>query len=270
MSKKIKDILLHVSAIIIVVVAEIIGTHQLNLGSVSILLLPMLYAVAFGLAMYFTPVIKKKDSKKAESMVFLAVALLVAKFGAQGGPAITQIIEAGPALILQELGNVGTVIISLPIAILLGLKRETIGMTFSTGREGSLALITEKYGIDSPEGRGVMAMYIFGTIFGAIFFSIFSGIIASIIPLSPLSYAMATGVGSGSMTAAAVGPLVEMFPDKAATISAFSGVSNLLTTVTGLYMSIFIALPLTEKYYAKVTQLKDSKSKKLRRKHDEN
>ncbi|WP_440205863.1 DUF3100 domain-containing protein, partial [Campylobacter coli] len=86
---------------------------------------------------------------------------------------LPKIIAAGPALILQEAGNLATIIISLPLAILLGLRRESIGMTHSIGREPNLALITEKYGITSPEWRGVMSMYIFGTIFGAIFFSIF-------------------------------------------------------------------------------------------------
>ena len=134
-------------------------------------------------------------------------------------------------------------------------------MTHSIGRESNLALITEKFGIASPEWRGVMSMYIFGTIFGAIFFSIFSGIIISILPLSPIAYAMATGVGSGVMTAAALGPLVEMYPDQTSTITAFSGVSNLLTSVTGLYVGMLIALPLTRKYYSLIMNIKNKFTK---------
>lgn len=251
-----KDWRLHTLTFVIVLIAEGIGTHKFNLGPTSLLLMPVVYAVILGLIAYFTPLVKKKQAKHSEPMVFIAVALLIAKFGVEAGPALPKIIAAGPALILQELGNLATILISLPIAIMLGLKRETIGMTHSIGREVNLALITERYKTNSPEWQGVMSMYIFGTIFGAIFFSVFSSVLISILPLHPLSFAMATGVGSGVMTTAALGPLVEAFPDQASTLAAFSGTSNLLTSVTGLYMAIVFALPLTEKYYALVTKLK--------------
>ena len=251
-----KDWRLHTLTFIVVLISEAIGTHKFNLGPTSLLLMPVVYAVILGLIAYFTPLVKKKQAKNAEPMVFIAVALLIAKFGVEAGPALPKIIAAGPALILQELGNLATILISLPIAIMLGLKRETIGMTHSIGREVNLALITERYKTNSPEWQGVMSMYIFGTIFGAIFFSVFSSVLISILPLHPLSFAMATGVGSGVMTTAALGPLVEAFPNQASTLAAFSGTSNLLTSVTGLYMAIVFALPLTEKYYALVTKLK--------------
>lgn len=251
-----KDWRIHLVVLGIVIFTELIGTHEIPLGAGVILLLPMLYAVIIGLTTYFTPLINKNQSKKAESLVFMSVTLLIAKFGVEAGPALPELFAAGPALILQEIGNLATVLVALPLAIFLGLKRETIGMTHSIGREANLALITEKYGISSPEGRGVVAVYIFGTIFGAIFMGLISGFLASILPISPLSFAMATGIGSGSMTAASLGPLVSMYPEMSDTITAYSGASNLLTSVTGLYMSIFIALPLTEKYYALMTKIK--------------
>src|SRR5699024_2039733 len=113
---------------------------------------------------YFTPLVGKKQAKHSEPMVFISVAILIAKFGTEAGPALPKIIAAGPALVLQELGNLGTIFLSLPLAIMLGLRREAIGMTHSIGREANMALITEKFGIESPEWRGVMSMYIFGTI----------------------------------------------------------------------------------------------------------
>ena len=244
-----KDWRLHLVVVGIVIITELIGTHEIPVGPGAILLLPMLYAVIIGLATFFTPLINKKQSKKAETLVFMSVTLLIAKFG----------VQAGPALILQEFGNLATILIALPVAIMLGLKRETIGMTHSIGREANLALISEKYGISSPEGRGVVSMYIFGTIFGAIFLGLTSGLFASILPISPLSFAMATGIGSGSMTAASLGPLLSMYPEQSELITAYSGASNLLTSVTGLYMSIFIGLPLAEKYYSLITKLKSKR-----------
>lgn len=37
--------------------------------------------------------------------------LLMAKYGTNIGPTLPQIIKANPALILQELGNIGTVFV---------------------------------------------------------------------------------------------------------------------------------------------------------------
>lgn len=263
-----KDWRLHVLVLAIVAICELIGPFDIPLGVTSILLLPVVYGVVLGLLAYFTPMVGKKQAKNSEPMVFISVAILIAKFGTEAGPALPKIIAAGPALVLQELGNLGTIFLSLPLAVMLGLRREAIGMTHSIGRESNMALITEKFGIESPEWRGVMSMYIFGTIFGAIFFSIFSGLIASIIPLHPLAYAMATGVGSGVMSAAAVGPIIEMFPNYASDIKAFSGVSNLLTSVTGLYMGILVALPLTIRYYNGVMKLKAKLPKTTKGKRD--
>ncbi|WP_085520614.1 DUF3100 domain-containing protein [Tuberibacillus sp. Marseille-P3662] len=249
-----KDWRLHLLVFAIVIVTELMGTHEIQIGSGVILLLPMLYAVVIGIGLFFTPLIKDKQSSNAESLVFISVTLLVAKFGVQAGPALPKLIEAGWALVFQELGNLGTLFLALPIALFLGLKRESIGMTHSIGREPNLALIADKYGLSSPEGRGVMAVYIFGTVFGSIFMGLASGFLATITPLHPYAFAMATGIGSGSMTAASLGPLVAAYPEMASTITAFSGASNLLTSVTGLYASIFIGLPLTEKLYQVITR----------------
>lgn len=254
-----KDWRLHVIVLAIVAITESIGTFAIPLGPGTILLLPMLYAVVIGLALYFTPLVNDKQSINAEPLVFLSVSVLIAKFGVQAGPALPQIIEAGPALLLQEFGNLGTILVALPLAVFLGLKRESIGMTHSIGREANLALITDKYGLSSPEGRGVMAMYIFGTVFGSIFIGLISGFLATVTPLHPISFAMATGVGSGSMAAASLGPLVAAFPEMSETLTAFSGVSNLISSVTGLYMSIFVGLPLTVKMYEILSKNKEKK-----------
>jgi len=244
-----KDWRLHTLVLAIVLLTELIGSHEVSIGPGLILLLPMLYAVIIGIALFFTPLVKERQAKNAEQLVFLSVTLLIAKFGVQAGPALPKLIAAGPALLLQEFGNLGTIFLALPVALLLGLKRETIGMTHSIGREANIALISDKYGFASPEGRGVMAMYIFGTVFGAIFIGLLSGFLSSVTPIHPLSFAMATGIGSGSMAAAGLGPLVASFSDISEDIIAFSGASNLASSVTGLYMSIFIGLPLTEKLY---------------------
>ena len=129
-----KDWRLHAIVLGIVVVTELIGTFKIPVGPGVILLLPMLYALVIGLGLYFTPVVKEKQSKNAEPIIVLGVSLLLAKIGVIIGPSLPEVIAAGPALLLQELGNLGTILIALPVAIWLGLKREAIGMTHSIGR----------------------------------------------------------------------------------------------------------------------------------------
>jgi len=244
-----KDWRLHVTVLLIVIGAELVGSHEFAVGPGVVILLPMLYAIIIGIMLYFTPVISEKQSEKSEPLIVLGVALLLAKIGVIIGPDLPEIIAAGPALLLQELGNVGTVLIALPVAMLLGLRRETVGMTHSVAREPNVGLIMDKFGFNSPEGRGVMAMYIFGTVFGAIFMGLLAGLLATITPIHPLSFAMASGIGSASMMAAASGSLISLFPEMEGQIAAYAGASNLLSLSTGLYVSIFIALPLTEKLY---------------------
>ncbi|WP_100398981.1 DUF3100 domain-containing protein [Bacillus sp. FJAT-44742] len=258
----IKDWRLHAVVFLIVILTESIGIHEFAVGPGVIMLLPMLYAIVIGLGLYFTPIIKKKSADRAEPFIVLGVTLLIAKIGVIIGPSLPEIIEAGPALLLQEFGNLATILIALPIAILLGFKREAIGMTHSIAREPNVGLIMDKYGFNSPEGRGVMAIYIFGTVFGAVFFGLAAGYLATLTPLSPLSFAMASGVGSGSMMAAASGSLIAAFPEFEGSIAAFAGASNLLSLSTGLYISIFIGLPLTEKLYNVMMKRKSEQEKK--------
>ena len=132
---------------------------------------------------------------------YLQYALLpfLAKLGLMVGGALPQVREAGWALVFQEFGHFfGTMAVGLPLALLLGIKREAIGATFSVGREPSLAIIGERYGMNSPEGRGVMAEYITGTVIGALFVALLAGFITSLNIFDPRSLAMGAGVGSAA------------------------------------------------------------------------
>src|SRR3712207_3793392 len=126
------------------------------------------------------------------------------------GPTLPKIIKSSPALVLQEFGNIGTVFLGVPLAIFLGFKRETIGAAHSISREPNIALISDIYGLDGEEGKGVMGVYICGTVFGTVFFGLIATFCAAYTPLHPYSLAMASGVGSASMMTAAVGSLSAM------------------------------------------------------------
>ena len=59
------------------------------------------------------------------------------------------------------------------------MGREAIGATHSIAREPNIALIADRYGLKTPEGIGVMGVYVMGTVFGAIYFSIVPSLVAS-------------------------------------------------------------------------------------------
>jgi hypothetical protein len=67
---------------------------------------------------------------------------------------------------------------------------------------------------------------------------------------------MASGVGSASMMTAGVGSLIVMYPEMEEMITAFGATSNMLSGLDGLYMSIWISLPLTEWIYKKMYRIK--------------
>ncbi len=76
---------------------------------------------------------------------------------------------------------------------------------------------------------------------------------------------MATGVGSAGMTAASLSTLIDMFPQFETQMSAYSSMSNLLTQVDGIYMSILIGLPLCNLLYKVVEPVLGRVTKRGRR-----
>jgi len=249
-----EDIRLYVLAFAIVVAAEFIGIVNFSVGPGKIVLLPMLWALLIGgvwsMAENRLPGslrIGTALQRRASAIVQLAVLLFAAKLGLLVGGSLPKLATAGWALLFQEFGHFfGTMAIGLPIALLLGIKREAIGATFSVGREPSLAIIGEKYGMHSPEGRGVLAEYITGTIFGAVFIALLASWITSLKIFNPLSLAMGAGVGSGSMMTAAAGAIAAQQPPEVANdVAAFAAAANLMTTMVGLYFTLYISLPFT-------------------------
>ena len=248
----------HILVLLLVVIAEAIGVIKFKFGPGTIVLLPMLYALIIGifLSPKFLKVVNEKDMNDAGTLITVSLMLLMARYGTLIGPTLPTIIKSSPALILQEFGNVGTVFLGVPIAVLLGLKRESIGAAHSIAREPNIALISDIYGLDGAEGKGVMGIYICGTVFGTVFFGLLASFCAAYLPFHPYSLAMASGVGSASMMTAAVGSLSAMFPAEADTLAAFGAASNMLSGLDGLYMSLWIALPLTEWLYRKTYKFK--------------
>ncbi len=250
---------LYLTVTVISLCAEAIGEHRFSCGVGVIVLFPMLYALIIGIiiASRLKKAFRDDDASVIPAMTLCAIYLLVARISASIGPELGLIATLSPAIAFQEAGHfLGTVIVGVPVAVLLGLGREAVGACFSIAREGSLALIAEKYGLTSPEGRGVLFQYLFGTVFGAMYFGIMTGWIDSLGIFSVLSLSMASGVGSISMMIASSTALSVVHPEMSEQIAAASGMANILTIMFGLYVSVFISLPLTERLYSWLTKMK--------------
>lgn len=241
---------LFLAVLLLVMFSEWIGIRKFPVtAAISITLFPMLYSMILGLIVYLMGLLKVEQSKRAERLIFLAILPLVTKLGMQIGPSLAKIMGMGMALMLQEFGHIGSILLAVPAGLMLGLRKELIGLSHSVGREANVSLIAEKYGLDSPEGRGVMTIYVVGTLFGTLFYGFFVPVMALIPGIRVEAWAMASGMGSGSMMAAASGALSGVFPDRAKDIVLYAGASQVLTSATGLYMSIFLLLPMTKAVY---------------------
>ena len=244
---------LHIIVLGLVIISMFIGVIEINItDNIKIVLLPLLYALIMGLALFLAKPIKfvgRDQAKVAEGVMVLFIGVLIAKLAISSGQSLDDIFNVGPALILQQFGDLGT-LIALPVALLLGFRREVIGMTSSICREPNLGIIIDKYGFKSPEARGVLAIFVIGSIIGTAFISLLSSISISVLPIHPYAFAMASGIGSASMNAASLASISHAFPSMATEFEAFAGCSNLLSFCFGIYMCMFVSIPLAEKLYA--------------------
>ncbi|ALV47155.1 hypothetical protein MB46_18335 [Arthrobacter alpinus] len=244
-------------AIVIAVAVQFIGSTKINVGIGSIVIFPMVWGLIVGLLISiqkFKP-LGLDLQKVASALVGVAVMLLVARLAFNIGPSLPVLVKAGPALLLQEVGHLlGTVFLALPLAVLLRMGKATVGATFSLDREPSFAMVSEKYGADSDQYRGVLAMYVFGTLFGAVFITLLTSLVANWGIFNPLALAMGSGVGSGSMMAASAASIIEAYPGDEQAILGMAAVSNLITTILGVYVGIYVSLPLADKFYKLLTR----------------
>src|SRR5690625_164074 len=264
-----KDWRLHLMVFVFTVIAEMIGSQTIRFGQFSMTLAPLIFSMLLMTIFYLIPkqkIISEKNSLNASKMMALAGGILIAKLGVSSGAALEEVLNAGIAITLQNIGEGFSFILGLQIAVLFfKLKRESIGMSFGVSREANVALISDKYGADSPEFRGVMTNYIVGTIFGVIAMSFLISALVQIPFVSPKSIALATGIGSASMMAGGMGTLLEQFPEQATTLEAYAAMSNLVSSVVNIYIALFIGLPLTEKAYKFLNRFQTKKNQNIKR-----
>ncbi|MFJ2899204.1 DUF3100 domain-containing protein [Streptomyces sp. NPDC087218] len=250
-------------ALVIALAVQAVGELDIDLGIGSVIVFPMVWGLVLGLLVSVQKVrpLGIRLQKVASALVGVAVMLLVARLAFNIGPSLPTLVKAGPALLLQEIGHLlGTVAVALPLAVLLRLGKATVGATFSLDREPSFAMVSEKYGPDSDQYRGVLAMYVFGTMFGAVFITLLTSLVSNWNIFDPLALAMGAGVGSGSMMAASSASIVAAYPGHEEAILGMAAVSNLITTILGVYVGIYVALPLADRFYRFLTRRRNPRT----------
>lgn len=175
-----KEWKIYLAALIFIIIADSIGQIKIPLGPGTLILFPIFYSIFLGILSgpQILKIFKKPEVKAASKLVIVCICPFIAKLGINAGASIETVISAGPALLLQEFGNLGTIFLSLLIALLLGLKREAVGACHSINRETNLALMQDVFGPDSPEARGSLSIYIIGGMVGTIFFGFMATVIA--------------------------------------------------------------------------------------------
>ena len=248
-----------VAAVVIFIAQFVIGKKAIIMGSVTLTILPMLFAVMIGMVMSLLSVRDKikiwgkiftdKEESFASKMVGFSLLVLGTQYAGMIIPNLDNIIAAGVPLLFQELGNLLPIFVAIPLAVKFGLGRSSIGSCSSISREPSIAVIQGKYGTGTPEYIGVLAIYLCGSVIGTLWFSIL-GSVSPLTGLHPLALAAGAGVGSGSMLSAASGALISgLDADMAKQVFSIAAASNLLSSVIGALSLTFLGLPLAEFMY---------------------
>ena len=263
--KLLKDWRLHVTMLICCMISDRIGTITFAITPIiKVSLLPLLYAMVLVTVLYLLKPIKWINEKCGPSggiMMSATCLMLGAKLGCNVGPTISEMAGAGLPLLLQNFGDAFTCVMAMPIALLLGMKRESIGLTYAASREAGIAVIEQKYG-QGAELRGVIGMYIVGTVFGTILVGLLASILSTTGIFHVYSVSMACGVGSAAMSTAGIGTLTELYPQMADKITSFATISNLISTAIAIYLNVFIGLPLAEFMYNKLEPTLGRRGKK--------
>ena len=247
------EYLIYLLAFVFILIADTIGRKEIPVLTGKFIIFPIFFSIILGILSgpQVTKVLNEKRVKAAGKLVIVAILPFIAKLGISAGAQIDVVIKAGPALLMQEFGSLGTIFLSLPVALLLGLKREAIGACHSINRETNLALIQDVYTPTSPEARGSLSIYIIGGMVGTIYFGFMVSMVASLNIFHPFSLGMSSGVGAGIMMAAAVASVSEIIPNMAEQMAALASASETLSSITGIYIALFIGIPLTNWLYDK-------------------
>lgn len=236
---------------VFILIADSIGQIRIPVGKGMFILFPIFYAIILGVLCgpQVLKLVGTKQVKAASKLVVVGICPFIAKLGITAGANIDIVLNAGPVVLLHGFGNLLGIFLALPVAILLGMKREAVGACQSMNREFHMALVNNIYGPDSAEARGSLSVYIIGGMVGTIYFGLMASVVGMTGWFSPQALGLGSGVGAGIMMASSSASLCAIYPEYADTISTMASVGETIAGITGIYITMFIAIPLCDKLY---------------------
>lgn len=144
---------IYIIALVFAVIANAIGQIAVPVGPGQLILFPIFYSLILGILSgpSVAKIFKKPEVKAASKLVIVGICPFIAKLGINAGASLETVISAGPALFGHAFGDILTILVALPVALALGLKREAIGAASSINRETNLTVTTDVFGAESPE-----------------------------------------------------------------------------------------------------------------------
>lgn len=144
---------IYIIALVFAVITSAIGQIAVPVGPGQLILFPIFYSLILGILSgpSVAKIFKKPEVKAASKLVIVGICPFIAKLGINAGASLETVISAGPALFSHAFGDILTILVALPVALALGLKREAIGAASSINRETNLAVTTDVFGAESPE-----------------------------------------------------------------------------------------------------------------------
>ena len=120
---------IYIIALVLAVIASAIGQIAVPVGPGQLILFPIFYSLILGILSgpSVAKIFKKPEVKAASELVIVGICPFIAKLGINAGASLETVISAGPALFSHALGDILTILVALPVALALGLKREAIG-----------------------------------------------------------------------------------------------------------------------------------------------
>ena len=84
---------------------------------------------------------------------------------------------------------------------------------------------------------------------GTIYFGLMASAVAMTGIFRPEALGLASGVGAGIMMASSSASLCEIYPESAETIKTLASVGETMSGITGIYINMFLAIPLCDRLY---------------------
>ena len=206
------EYMIYLLALVFILIADSIGQIEIPMGPGKFILFPIFYALILGII---------------------------------SGPQVTKIVKSKQVKAASKL----VIVAICPFIAKLGINA---GASLETVVSAGPALISDMYGPDSPEAQGSLSIYIVGGMVGTIYFGFLVSVIAMTNLFHPYALGMASGVGAGIMMASATASLSELYPAMADQISALASASETISGIDGIYMAIFLGIPLCNWLYKKL------------------